>query len=364
MSGFDIESLLSQVSSEAPCGEDISYDRAYIALENLLQPRQQTALGQGEGPQEPKWSDVLKEAAELLKRSKDLRVALYVTLALLKLHGIVGLRDGLFLMRSLLERYWDCLYPPLDPDDKDGHVERMNVLLALAPRSVSAKDPMKFRQHILAVPLCSSPRLGRFSARDIQIAKGQIAVSDAEAAKAPQMSKIDAAFRDTPQEQFRTTWQGIREAIDHAVAIGRVCAERNVGGEAPDLSPLVKLLNSLGGFLQPYFDAGDVVLAGQAREQNINQKAGASIGTTLPAGQEIRSREDVIAVLGRICDYFARNEPSSPVPLLLRRAQRLISKNFLEVIADVCPDAMKQVEMIGGVSSRGESSYEASQAAK
>jgi hypothetical protein len=37
--------------------------------------------------------------------------------------------------------------------------------------------------------------------------------------------------------------------------------------------------------------------------------------------------------------------------MLLRRAQRLVSKNFMEVIADICPDAMSHVEMIGGTSS-------------
>jgi len=364
MSDFDIESVLSQVAGEAPCGQDLSHDPAYTALENMVLSRQQTMAGpKPKGtPEEPNWAEVLESGCELLRRSKDLRVALYTALALLKLRGMPGLRDGLLLTRSVLERYWDCLYPQVDPADSDGHVERMNVLLALSPRSVSAQDPMKFRQRILAVPLCNSQRLGKFSARDIQIAKGQMAVSDAEAAEAPQMSKIDAAFRDTPQEQLRTTWLAIQESIEHTVAIGRIFAERNVGGEAPDLSPLVKLLKGLGGFLQPYFDSADVVLTSQGREQNINQKTGASSGASSPTGQEIRSREDVVAILRRICDYFARNEPSSPVPLLLRRAQRLVSKNFVEVIRDVCPDAINQIEIIGGIGNSSGSGHESGQA--
>jgi type VI secretion system protein ImpA len=125
---------------------------------------------------------------------------------------------------------------------------------------------------------------------------------------------------------------------------------------------LDNLLNGIAGFLQGYIDAPEAAAAGQAA--GAGQAVASGGAGAAHSMQEIRSGEDAVVVLKKICDYFARNEPSSPVPLLLRRAQRLISKSFLEVIADVCPDAMKQVEMIGGVSSRGESSYEASQAAK
>src|SRR5439155_26871758 len=40
---------------------------------------------------------------------------------------------------------------------------------------------------------------------------------------------------------------------------------------------------------------------------------------------EIRSPQDVVAALDRICFYYDRNEPSSPVPLLLQCARRLVS---------------------------------------
>ena len=36
---IDIESLLSEVSPEAPCGEDISYDASFLALEDMLRTK-------------------------------------------------------------------------------------------------------------------------------------------------------------------------------------------------------------------------------------------------------------------------------------------------------------------------------------
>ena len=64
---------------------------------------------------------------------------------------------------------------------------------------------------------------------------------------------------------------------------------------------------------------------------------------------EIRSRDDAIRVLDRVSEYFRRNEPSSPVPLLLQRAKRLISKDFMEILRDMAPQGLSEAEKIGGL---------------
>lgn len=356
---IDVESLLFEVSPEARCGEDISYDAAFLELEDMVRTKSAGGLVEGteEIVEEPNWREVREKSIELLGRSKDLRVGLYLTLGLLKTEGLAGLRDGLAVLRGLLNRYWDGLYPHLDPDDNNDPFERMNVLMSLSPQSVSAQDPMKFRQRILETPLCSSPRLGKFSARDVEVAKGQISVSEEEAAKAPEISKIDAAFKDTPAEELEMIWQAIHESLEHSAAIANTFSERSANNETPDLSALEKLLRSIAGFVQGYVDApmaASAVQGGQDMDDNREAAAGAAAAAT----DEIRSREDVVRVLKKICDYFARHEPSSPIPLLLRRAQRLVSKSFVEVIEDVCPDAMNQVEIIGGASNRNDSDSE------
>ena len=70
---------------------------------------------------------------------------------------------------------------------------------------------------------------------------------------------------------------------------------------------------------------------------------------------EITSRQDVIRALDKICEYYDRHEPSSPLPLLINRAKRLASKSFLEIIGDLTPDALAQAQSIGGIEGEGES---------
>jgi type VI secretion system protein ImpA len=63
----------------------------------------------------------------------------------------------------------------------------------------------------------------------------------------------------------------------------------------------------------------------------------------------ITSRQDAIAALDAVAEFFRRTEPSSPIPLFLDRAKRLVSKDFLEVLADVAPDAVAQARTAGGL---------------
>jgi type VI secretion system protein ImpA len=68
-------------------------------------------------------------------------------------------------------------------------------------------------------------------------------------------------------------------------------------------------------------------------------------------GGRITSRDDVVRVLDKVCEYYERNEPSSPVPVLLRRARRLVPKDFMEILRDLVPDGVAQAENIRGADS-------------
>ena len=68
----------------------------------------------------------------------------------------------------------------------------------------------------------------------------------------------------------------------------------------------------------------------------------------------IKSRQDAIRALDAVAEFFRRNEPSSPIPLFLERAKRLVSKDFLEVLADIAPEAVPQARAAGGLAQPGE----------
>ena len=63
----------------------------------------------------------------------------------------------------------------------------------------------------------------------------------------------------------------------------------------------------------------------------------------------LRSRDDAVRALDAVAEFFRKNEPSSPVPIVVERAKRLISKTFLEVLADMAPDGLDEARRIGGI---------------
>ncbi|MEM7392468.1 MAG: hypothetical protein AAF492_08965 [Verrucomicrobiota bacterium] len=54
--------------------------------------------------------------------------------------------------------------------------------------------------------------------------------------------------------------------------------------------------------------------------------------------------------MNKIEDYYRRVEPSSPVPLILGRAKKLVGCSFIDVLKDIAQSAITEVETIAGKS--------------
>jgi type VI secretion system protein ImpA len=56
-----------------------------------------------------------------------------------------------------------------------------------------------------------------------------------------------------------------------------------------------------------------------------------------------------VRTLDRLCDYYARYEPSSPVPLLLKRARRLVDGSFIDILSDLTPSSLAEIKHLAGI---------------
>jgi type VI secretion system protein ImpA len=346
---IDVDALLAEISPDAPCGEDLSYDPAFMELDRVAQGTPETQVGDyvQEG-EEPDWKAVRSGSLDLMSRTKDLRVILYLTLSSLCLDGLPGFRDGLALLRGVLERYWDHVFPQLDPDDNNDPLERMNIISSLSPpqSAMSDTDPMRFRSRVMAAKLCQpgDTRLPRVSLHDILVASGELSGPADEDAAPPQMSLIEAAFENTPVEDLQAMDQTVRDCQDHIEAMDTFLMEQVGAGSAPNLGEIKQVLKQVqvqvADFLEKRgYGEGEAAAAAEAGPGVPPQQA--------PPGQ-ISSKSDVLKAMDRIIDYYEKNEPSSPVPLLIKRAKRLVGKSFVDIIRDISPDAMSQVTTVSG----------------
>ena len=56
----------------------------------------------------------------------------------------------------------------------------------------------------------------------------------------------------------------------------------------------------------------------------------------------VASAEDAAAALTAVAEYFSRAEPSNPALLLIRQAQQLVGKSFLEIMRVLVPEHVPQ----------------------
>jgi type VI secretion system protein ImpA len=75
---------------------------------------------------------------------------------------------------------------------------------------------------------------------------------------------------------------------------------------------------------------------------------GAANGHGTPVLDQVGSRDDVVRALDQVLAYYAAHEPSSPVPLLVSRAKRLVSMSFLDALKDLAPGGMKELQAVAG----------------
>ena len=265
-------------------------------------------------------------------------------------------RDGAALVRGFIERLWEQFFPKLDPDDNNDPTVRMNILKGFDGDG-SAADLYKFKQRLREAVLTNSKqRIGAFSYRDIQVATGELSPpppKDGQEVKPPDMALINAAFEDTATEDLIDTQSAIQEAIDNLKGMDGAVGEKAGPGIGADLTGINEVLNQL-----------KETVDGQLAKRGIGEAPGSSSDSTEMGGGgdggegrggvaisgEISSRTDVVRVLDKICEYYERFEPASPVPIFMKRAKKLVTMSFVDVIKELAPEAMSKIDLYTGSS--------------
>jgi type VI secretion system protein ImpA len=169
-------------------------------------------------------------------------------------------------------------------------------------------------------------------------------------ADSPTQGAIEGAFAECPLAELQATASALDSAIGSLDAIEASVSGKVGVASGTNFAKLVGLLRSghkiLSAQMARLGVAGGDASVGAAVEVTSGGSVVAGAGLSL-AG-DIRSREDVVRLLDKICAYYERAEPSSPVPMLLQRTKRLVSAKFLDIVRDIAPDGLAQAENLGG----------------
>ncbi len=342
---MDIETLLAPVSADDQCGADLEYDASFSEIDRLSQSKPEQQIGTTIVPaEEPDWKTLQKKSTEFLARSKDLRVAAHLTRALLRNNGWSGLATGLGLLRGLVERYWDGVHPRLDPTDDNDPTMRVNVF------SSFSDTPMLTA--VRATPIISSRALGRFSLRDLEVAAGDVpAPSAAEGAPAPpSMATIYGAAMFADLAGLDETAKSIHACVESLKGLEEAISAHVDAQAAASFGKLPALLRKANQYVSGKLAQRAATGAEATADGAVATNGSNGAAQARSFGGAINSREDVIRALDAICAYYARNEPSSPIPMFMERSKKLVMMSFVDLIKELVPEGLSKVEMLRGQS--------------
>lgn len=334
---------------DPPCGDDLEWDNDFLEMSQAAVGKPGTQFNNDSDAKPPDWRAVNRLAESLFERTRDVRVAIYWARARVHLEGARTLPASMRLVHGLLERYWDDLHPRLDDGDAYARVNALNDMASAAGLIGDLRQ----------ATIVSGRGFGELHGRELEIALGLLEPREGEApmtrAQLEQML-ADAAADDPVLRGFAGAAAARLEQIDALM-------QEKVGyGSAPDLSALKSLLSGLQALMPAESSAdaaadespdagGDTGFDTSADDTPAPAAAprrGGARGAGLPAS--IDSREDALRAIDLVCAYLERTEPTNPAQFFLRRARKLVDKNFIELVRELAPDSLEQVAKIMGVS--------------
>jgi type VI secretion system protein ImpA len=341
MNAFSIDQIDS-MSPDQPCGVDLEYDVAFTALQQAATGAREQQFGDTLIPAvAPDWRHVETLAVELLERSVDLRIIALLTQAWTESDGLPGYAKGLALAAETLEQMWEHVHPQLRIAGEFDPLVRVNAVAAL-----------------------TDPKGAGRAARDailLRLGSGDLSLREAAAI-------LEGNPTATAKQHPLTG--GIQKTV--------LCAA--LAAEQPQLAAVPQLLDSINRIRQQIATRLDIswVPSASAVEAPLEtvqrailasrERAPQAAGETRPRVEQtqsiaandsrrpverapIASRESVMLALEDACLYLEQAEPSHPAPLLIRRAQRLMRMNFYDIVRDMAPAALPQVDVLAGQAS-------------
>jgi type VI secretion system protein ImpA len=339
----ELDSLMEPIAGASPTGRDLDGSLELNALESACAEPEEAILAGVDRTDTRDWRAIRVQACQLLTQSKDLRVVTQLSRALLQIEGLPGFCAGLGFLTLLAQRYWAELYPVLDLHDS-GAIERISPIQELVSRPVLA--------HVRLALLFSEPGLRKITVNDLLVATAS-PLGRPDLVQAPSHEAFAAleSLGVTAMREHLLLLDGARQQLTELQAL----LSTNVGVHL-QLDALASSRRNQPGLLDAVSRALEQecvrlspesasAAAGSDEERGSEARA-----TTGRSSTDISRREDVVMMLDRICAYYSRVEPSSPVPLLLQRAKRVAMMDFLAIVRDLADQGLDQVGVLAGIS--------------
>ena len=372
---LEIEPLLSPISSDQPCGQDLSFSNEFHAIK-IAKTQDDPLLDQGDWVAEPKqadWHFVEQKSIELLTgKSKDLRLLGWLLEAWSNLYGFEGTAKALELMHRTLNEYWTQLHPEIEEEDLD---QRLGLLQG----SINHLIPLLKQVAIVNVPAFSLSDYEALLRQKNHLLKQVESYTDDTNSSQILEQFEQSLFNTSKSFQYQNyqhfsailaEWSILKSVLDTLMGLDAPSFAA-IDTQLEDIHTSLKKLYKTDVFTQPVMatqtseSSAAATITTQAlsftqhKEQEIDMNTvHPSKGFQVQPQNHLANREQAMRVLQEIADYFQANEPHSPVSYMLQKtikwSQMPLHEWLNQVIKNENP--LHNVQELLGVQQANESS--------
>jgi len=319
--------LLAAIVAEHPCGEDLEDTQLLASFDGYRLFGQSAPLSP-----ETDWREIRDRSLEALEKSKDFRLLTHLAAAVVRTEGLSEFTQTLAVAAQWLADWNDEVFPRVDDDA----ILRRNALNGFA-------DRMAVVDGVRRASILSHAQLGTVSIRDIEMASGEITPAEGETVSVDE-AQLSALLAASSVEDLKALAEQLGGGAKSLNDIEEAMRSKGGSDAAPDFTALAAPLARTHRLVSEHLATRTPADDGVAGGDGTGVAAAGAVGVGA-----IRSRQDATRALDAVAAFFRTNEPSSPIPLLLERAKRLVAKDFLEVLAELAPEALAPAKAASGV---------------
>jgi type VI secretion system protein ImpA len=388
---LDYDALIQPFEGGNPCGPDLRADPEFRDIED--------APGDFANQKPSELMQLVQRCDVFLQRTKDQAPALVALQAAVRVGDFALANAALALLKGYAAEYWDTFHPG---PAEEMVVARINELSALArpaamtlplQRAAIAKMPSPSQQSFtpamiaqacapaaewqpedeaalaaqiesgkISATQARTVRPNREGARALRIVLRALSAearsADAEAGVGGDDTGIDAEALHRLalglRDQIAVSRAQLQALSDGLYELNEIYDRR--AGDSASLGPVLGLVKAivedcdrlLAAF--PASEVGtDAVAAAGAGDPAGGLAQGGGDAAPRPRGFVVttpQSRADVITAMDAIARFFAEHEPTSPVPLMLKRVRAWVKMDFLQLLNEIAPNAMDDAQRL------------------
>ncbi|TCM66567.1 type VI secretion system protein ImpA [Acinetobacter calcoaceticus] len=368
---IDLNRLLEPLSDDQPCGEDLSFSNVFHDIRKA-RIQDDPLLEQGDWILEPKqadWAFVSTHSIELISRSsKDIRLLTWLTEAWSHLYGFQGLSSALSLAQQMLDRYWTQIHPSIEDDDLD---QRLGLLQGLINPLPSLLKQISLNHQQPSFNLLDYEKF-------LYQLNNQRKLSEDNDPRQIQaeLDQFDQAIAQSPRAFLLENFRHFNAILSHWQALKQVLIQR-MDTEAPSFAQIDAQLEHIQNIVKKIYKTESLIISDngntlkqdtQPQNQSMNSNANPyddlanahnlansnhpngfaqsmsspsspaphwQSNMNLEGANHLYNRQQAMQALQEIADYFALNEPHSPVSYMLQKTMQWHQLPLHEWLAQV-----------------------------